>query len=339
MPRLHPAVAVLLVIGAVALAAFPMVAETFYLRLITKIMVLAIFAMSLDLLVGFTGLVSLGHAAFFGIGGYVAGAMINHAGIDGIVYLLPAAVAASAAVAAVIGWLSIRTSGIYFIMITLALAQMVFFFFHDLRFWGGADGMNIFQRPVLAWGETVLLELRDRPTMYYVSLVCLVAVYGLLTVVLRAPFGRTLVGIRLNEGRMRALGYPVQRYKLAAFVLAGAIAGLAGFLEASRAAFMTPAHVSWHESGLVLVIVLLGGMGTLWGPILGAFVLVLMEDFISGQTERWLLVMGFFVIANVLFLPKGIAGLIEASLRRLPARLPEQGRAKAEDVEVEVQRG
>lgn len=328
MPRLHPAVAMLLLAGALALAAFPLVAETYYLRLVTKIMVLAIVAMSLDLLVGFTGMVSLGHAAFFGIGGYVAGGLINHGDIDNLLVLLPAAVAASTLVALVIGWLSIRTSGIYFIMITLALAQMVYFFFHDIRFWGGADGMNIFARPVLAWGGAVLLELRDRPTMYYVALFWLVAVFGLLSMVLRSPFGRTLVGIRLNESRMRALGYPVQRYKLAVFTLAGGIAGLAGFLEASRAAFMNPAHVSWHESGLVLVVVLLGGMGTLWGPILGAFVLVLMEDFVSGETERWLLVMGFFVIANVLFLPKGVAGLIEGGLRRLPAR-PAAGTATA----------
>lgn len=336
MPRLHPAVAVLLLAGALALAAFPMVAETYYLRLVTKIMVLAIVAMSLDLLVGFTGMVSLGHAAFFGIGGYAAGALINHGEVDNLLLLLPAAVAASTLAALVIGWLSIRTSGIYFIMITLALAQMVFFFFHDIRFWGGADGMNIVSRPVLAWGETVLLELRDRPTMYYVALFWLVAVFGLLSMVLRSPFGRTLVGIRLNESRMRALGYPVQRYKLAVFTLAGGIAGLAGFLEASRAAFMNPAHVSWHESGLVLVVVLLGGMGTLWGPILGAFVLVLMEDFVSGETERWLLVMGCFVIANVLFLPKGVAGLIEGGLRRLPARMAPAKPAAAPTAEAEA---
>lgn len=334
MPTLPRTVAVLLVIGCLGLAAFPMVAETYYLRLVTKIMVLAIFAMSLDLLVGFTGLVSLGHAAFFAIGGYVVGALINHAEVESMLLLLPAAVAAAALAAAVIGWLSIRTSGIYFIMITLALAQMVYFVFHDIRFWGGGDGMNIFQRPVLAWGEESVLDLRDRPTMYYAALFLLVTVFGLLTTLLRAPFGRTLVGIRLNEGRMRALGYPVQRYKLAAFIIAGAIAGLAGFLEAARAAFMTPAHASWHESGLVLVIVLLGGMGTLWGPILGAFVLVLMEDLVSGLTERWLLVMGFFVIANVLFLPKGLAGLIEWLLRRVAPRLPAREKAPAVAAEV-----
>jgi branched-chain amino acid transport system permease protein len=298
------------------------VADTFYLRLVTRIMVLAIFAMSLDLLVGYTGLVSLGHAAFFGVGGYVAGALINHAGVSELALLLPASIGAAALVAVVIGWLSIRTSGIYFIMITLALAQMVFFFFHDLRFWGGADGLNIVSRPVLSWNGEELLSLRDRPTMYYAALAALVMVYGLLTVLLRSPFGRTLVGIRINEGRMRALGYAVQRTKLAAFVIAGAIAGLAGFLEASRAAFITPAHVNWHESGLVLVVVLLGGMGTLWGPILGAFALVFLEDFVSGLTERWLLVIGLFVIANVLFLPKGIAGLLEDGLRLLPRLKP-----------------
>ncbi len=315
MPRLSPPVIVLLLLGFGLLAIFPMYGENYYIRLVTKIMVLAIFAMSLDMLVGFTGLVSLGHAAFFGIGGYIAGALLNEWGVDQAWLLIPASVGAAAVVALAIGFVAIRTTGIYFIMITLALAQMVYFFFHDIRFWGGADGMLIYSRPVLSLGETVLLDFSDRPQMYYVTLALMVAVFLLLSVILRSPFGRTIVGIRLNEGRMRALGYPVDRYKLAIFVIAGAIAGLAGFLEASRAAFMTPAHVSWHESGLVLVIVLLGGMGTLWGPILGAFVLVLMEDFVSGVTERWLLVMGLFVIGMVLFLPNGVAGLIDKAAR------------------------
>lgn len=310
MPGLSRPVLVFLVLGLVALAAFPAVADTFYLRLVTKIMVLAIFAISLDLLVGYTGLVSLGHAAFFGVGGYVAGAMINKAEVTSILGILPVVLSASAAAALVIGWISIRTSGIYFIMITLALAQMVHFFFRDFDFWGGADGVNIVSRPVLSFGETVLLDLSHRPTMYYVVLFCLVAVFVLLSIFLRAPFGRTIVGIRLNEGRMRALGYDVRHYKLAAFVIAGTIAGLAGFLEASRAVFMNPSHVGWHESGYILVIVLLGGMGTLYGPILGAFVLVFMEDIVSSMTDRWLLVMGLFIIAMVLFLPDGIGGLI-----------------------------
>lgn len=310
MPHLPRPVAWALVLAAIVLASYPLWGETFYVRLVTKIMVLAIFAMSLDLLVGYTGLVSLSHAAFFGIGGYVVGAMVNKAGIVNGFAILPVSVAASAAVAAVIGWLAIRTSGIYFIMITLALGQMVYYFFHDLRFWGGADGININERPFFGWGETVLVDLSDRPQMFWLAFACMVGVFLLLGMILRSPFGRTVVGIRLNEGRMRALGYDVARYKLAVFIIAGTLAGLAGFLEASRATFMNPAHAGWHESALVLVIVLLGGMGTLYGPILGAFILVLLEDQVSGLTDRWLLVMGLFVIAMVLFLPNGVAGLL-----------------------------
>lgn len=310
MPHLPRPVAWALVLATIVLASYPLWGETFYIRLVTKIMVLAIFAMSLDLLVGYTGLVSLGHAAFFGIGGYMVGGMINKAEIANGFAILPVSLAASAVAALVIGWVAIRTTGIYFIMITLALAQMVYYFFHDLRFWGGADGMNIDSRPFFGWGETILLDLSDRPQMFWFTLACMVGVFVLLSVVLRAPFGRTIVGIRLNEGRMRALGYDVARYKLMVFVIAGTIAGLAGFLEAGRSAFMNPAHVSWHESGLILVIVLLGGMGTLYGPILGAFILVLLEDYVSGITDRWLLVMGLFVIAMVLFLPNGVAGLL-----------------------------
>lgn len=335
MPQLPRPVAWALVLAAIVLASYPLWGETFYIRLVTKIMVLAIFAMSLDLLVGYTGLVSLGHAAFFGIGGYMVGAMINKAGIANGFAILPVSLAASAAAALVIGWVAIRTTGIYFIMITLALAQMVYYFFHDLRFWGGADGMNIDSRPFFGWGETTLLDLADRPQMFWFTLACMVAVFLLLSMLLRAPFGRTIVGIRLNEGRMRALGYDVARYKLMAFVIAGTIAGLAGFLEAGRSAFMNPAHVSWHESGLVLVIVLLGGMGTLYGSILGAFILVLLEDHISGVTDRWLLVMGLFVIAVVLFLPNGVAGLLNrvATPRRKKNGAPQPMSAPVEAVD------
>jgi branched-chain amino acid transport system permease protein len=244
MPRLPRPVVWFLLLAAVLLASYPLWGETFYVRLITKVMVLAIFAMSLDLLVGYTGLVSLGHAAFFGVGGYVAGVMINKAGIVNGFALLPASLAASAAAAALIGWIAIRTTGIYFIMITLALAQMVYYFFHDLSFWGGADGINIDTRPVFGFGETALLDLSDRAQMFWLTFGLMVAVFLVLSMVLRSPFGRTIVGIRLNEGRMRALGYDVMRYKLAAFVIAGTIAGLAGFLEASRATFMNPAHAS-----------------------------------------------------------------------------------------------
>lgn len=335
MPRTPLPIYVLLALGAVALAVYPLFGDVFYVRLVAKVMVLAIFAMSLDLLVGYAGLVSFGHAAFFGVGAYATAALIAKAGIADMAIILPVVLVAAAVAALVIGWFSIRTSGIYFIMITLAFAQMLYFFFHDLPFWWGADGVNLPRRglPRLAFGDTVILDLSDRTVFYYVALTCLVLAFALLTVILRSPFGRVIVGIRVNENRVRALGYNVQNYKLVAFVIAGTLAGFAGFLEASRTAFVAPAHLSWHESGLVLVIVLLGGMGTLYGPILGAFVLVMLEDWVSGITEFWLLVMGLFVILVVLFLPNGIAGLVSTLAQRLRPPKPDVGKSVEREVE------
>jgi branched-chain amino acid transport system permease protein len=319
MPKLSRTSIALIGIGIAILAFFPMVGENYYIKLVTKIMALGIFAMSLDLLVGFTGLISLGHAAFFGIAGYVMAGLANKAGITGLEVTLPVALAASATAALVIGWLSIRTTGIYFIMITLALAQMFYYFFKDQRFWGGTDGMNIFSKPKLKLGDMVLLDLGNRVTLYYATLVCLVAALIFLIVLLRSPFGRVIVGIKVNEGRMKALGFNVARYKLVSFVIAGTLAGLAGYIEATRSAFINPSHLSWHESGLVLVMVLLGGMGTLYGPVLGAAALVLLEDRISGLWDHWLIIMGGFVIAVVLFLPEGIAGIAEKLGRKKTA--------------------
>lgn len=310
----------MLAVGVAGLALFPLAGDSFYIKLVIKIMALGIFAMSLDLLVGFTGLVSFGHAAFFGVAGYTLAWFVNKAGITELAVVLPAALATSALAALMIGWLAIRTRGVYFIMLTLALAQMLYYFFKDQRYWGGTDGINILDKPRLAVGDVVLLNLGDRVTLYYVTLVLLVGVFAFLAVLLRSPFGRALIGIKVNEDRMRAVGYDVARLKLAAFVIAGMLAGLAGFLEATRSSFVNPAHLSWHESGLVLVMVLLGGMGTLYGPVVGAAVLVLLEDNVSGLWDHWLLIMGFFVIFLVLFLPNGIAGLTDGIARRLTAR-------------------
>jgi len=318
MPALSRPVIALLLVAIAAAALFPLAAETYYLKLMTKIMVLGLFAMSLDFLVGFAGLVSMGHAAFFGVAGYGLAWFANKAGIGALEISLPAALAITALVALAIGWLSIRTTGVYFIMITLALAQMLFYFFKDQRYWGGTDGMNVFKKPKLAFGDWVALDLSNRHVLYYTCLAVLVLVFLLLLTLLRSPFGRVVVGIKENEGRMRALGYDVARYKLVAFVIAGTLAGLAGYLEVVRSAFINPSHLSWHESGTVLVMVLLGGMGTLWGPVVGALALVMLEDSISSLWDHWLLLMGGFVIAVVLFLPDGIAGLIRSLERRPP---------------------
>ncbi|WP_109122864.1 branched-chain amino acid ABC transporter permease [Azospirillum sp. TSO22-1] len=316
-----PVLPLLFALIAVGIALFPLVGDSFYIRLVAKIMVLAILAMSLDLLVGYTGLISLGHAAFSGTAGYVAAALINKAGITDLAPLLAASLAASGAAALLVGWISVRTSGIYFIMITLALGQMLFFFFHDVAFWGGADGVNLTARPVLAVGEATLLDLSVRMEVYYTALACLVAVYLLLSTILSAPFGQVLRGIRINEARTRALGHDVQRYKLACFVLSGLVAGLAGFLEVARGGFISPAHVNWHESAMALIVVILGGMGTLVGPVVGAFALVLLEDWVADLTDHWKLVIGLFVIAVVLFLPDGLVGPLKTGKCRLLPRL------------------
>jgi len=318
MTSRNPVLPLLFALVAVGIALFPLVGDSFYIRLVAKIVVLGILAMSLDLLVGYTGLISLGHAAFSGTAGYVAAALINKAGVTDLLPLLAAALAASGVAALVVGWISVRTSGIYFIMITLALGQMLFFFFHDVSFWGGADGVNLSSKPSLEVGGTTLLDLSVRIEFYYTALACLVAVYLLLTTLLNAPFGQVLRGIRINEARTKALGHDVQRYKLACFVIAGLIAGLAGFLEVVRGGFISPAHVNWHESAMALIVVILGGMGTLVGPVVGAFALVLLEDYVADLTDHWKLVIGLFVIGVVLFLPDGLVGPLKSGRCRIP---------------------
>jgi len=299
-----------LLAAVLGLSLFPWVGEHYYVELIIRLMVLGIFAMSLDLLIGFTGLVSFGHAAFFGLAGYILAILTPETGPIGIWLALPACLAACALAALVIGWFSVRTSGIYFIMITLAFAQMLFYFFNENAALGSSDGTFIFFRPVISIGGTVLLNLDDPATFYYFVLASLVGCYLLLTMILDAPFGQVIKGIRANEPRTRALGYPTFHYKLVSFVIAGTMAGFAGFLEATHTGFVSPAHLGWHESGLVIMFVILGGMGTLYGPVIGAFTFGLLQDQFQEVTEHWSLVIGVFVILVVLFLPNGIAGLV-----------------------------
>ena len=304
-------------VAAIVLLLFPLVAEKFYLQLVTKIMILSIFTLSLDLLVGYTGLVSLGHAAYFGIAAYTL-ALIAPSGDPANLWLtLPVALAASAAAALVVGVLVIRTSGVYFIMVTLAFAQMGYYFFHDTRLAGGSDGIYINARP-----DALLpgLDLGNDLHFYYLVLVVLAVVFTLLAVVLRSPFGRALQGIRANEHRMRALGFATLRYKLAAFVLAGAIAGLAGYLAAAKEGYVNPEIMAWHQSGTVLMMLILGGMGTLFGAVIGAFAYVLLQEWFSALTRHWQLLMGGFIVAAVLMLPHGLAGLQRLPFRRRAGR-------------------
>ncbi|MCH8154613.1 MAG: branched-chain amino acid ABC transporter permease [Proteobacteria bacterium] len=315
-------VASLLLAAVAGLALFPFASGEFYLELFTHIMVLGIFAMSLDLLIGYTGLVSFGHAAFFGLAGYLLAIITPESEAMSLWVSLPVCLAGVALAALVIGWFSVRTSGIYFIMITLAFAQMAFYYFNENVALGGSDGMFIFTKPSVGVGGFEIIDLGDPTTVYYAVLASLVACYLLLSMVLRAPFGRVIKAIRVNEHRTRALGYDTRRYKLAAFVIAGTMAGYAGYLEAVSTGIVSPGHLSWHQSGLVLILVILGGMGTLYGPVLGAFALGLLHDQVQDVTVHWQLVQGIFVILVVLFLPHGIAGLV--------ARLARRGAALAE---------
>jgi branched-chain amino acid transport system permease protein len=322
-PRPH--LRALLLAGLGVLALYPLVGDVFYLQLLAKIMISAIFAMSLDLLVGFTGLVSLGHAAFFGLGAYTLMLLSPDYAAASLWLSLPAAIAVSALGALVIGGLVLRTSGVYFIMVTLAFAQMLFYFAIKSRTLGGSDGAYIYVKPdaaVLGWHP---FDLGNRVHFYYVVLALMVASFVLLATVLRSLFGRVIQGIRANEPRMRALGYPVFRYKLAAFVIAGALAGLAGYLAAAQFGYVNPEFFGWQQSGAVLMMVILGGIGTLFGPILGAFVLTLLQDFLSDEAifhgfhKHWLLPMGIFVVLAVLLLPRGIGGLALGPRRRAEA--------------------
>jgi branched-chain amino acid transport system permease protein len=296
---------------------FPLAGSVYYTQLFTKIMMLSIFAMSLDLLVGYTGLVSLGHAAFFGLAGYVLALMSPQYAAANLLTTLPAALAASALVALAIGLLVLRTSGIYFIMVTLAFAQMLYYLFHDTKLGGGSDGIYIYVKPALSIWGWVPFTLESKVVLYYFTLALMLAVYALLRAVLRSTFGRALQGIKANEQRMRSLGFATFRYKLAAFVLAGTLAGLSGYLAAMQFGFVNPEILSWHQSGNVLMMVILGGMGSLAGPVLGAFAFTLLQDLFESLTKHWQLLLGGFIVLVVLVLPRGLFGLFEylATLR------------------------
>ena len=299
---------ILAIIVLLALAALPFVAGKFYIDLIAKIMIMAIFAMSLDLLVGVTGLVSLGHAAFFGLASYmlVLAAPDQYTAVS-LWTSLPLAMAASALLALGIGALALRTRGVYFIMVTLAFSQMVYFVFHDTKIAGGSDGTYIYVKPKANLGAW-LLNLGDSAQFYYAMLALLALTFLFLRMLLASRFGHALRGIKSNEQRMRALGFNTYAYKLAAFTIAGAIAGLAGYFAAVQFGFVNPEMLSWHQSANVLLMVILGGMGNLAGAVVGAFALVLAQDLFSSLTKHWLLLMGGFVIAVVALLPNGLTG-------------------------------
>lgn len=306
----------------VLLALAPWVLTPYLADLVQKIIIFAIFALSLELLVGTTGLVSLGHAAFFGIGAYITALMSPQDGPGAITTLLPLAMLGAGAYAVVVGILSLRTKGVYFIMVTLAFAQMAYFVFHDTAIGGGSDGMFVTVRPALQFGETVLLDLEVPRHRYYLALATLAATYALLALLLRSRFGHALAGIRVNEQRMRAAGYNTFAYKLAAFVIAAMLAGAAGFLIAAKDGAVNPELLSWHESGAVLMMIILGGLGSLRGAVIGAAAFILLKEGFSSEglvgalAQRWQLTLGLTMIAIVALMPKGLTGIAAQSKQR-----------------------
>lgn len=298
------------------LALFPLADATFYTELVTKVMILAIFALSLDLIVGYTGLVSFGHAAFFGIGAYALGLLTPKYDPANLWLTLPAAMLAAGFAALLVGVFVVRVKGVYFIMVTLAFAQMFYFLFHDTKLGGGSDGIGMNFKPVAAIGTFVPFDLGNATQSYYFVFAAMLIVFVFLRALLHSAFGRALQGIRSNEERMVSLGYPVYRYKLASFTLAGSLAGLAGYLSAMQFGFVNPELLSWHQSGNVLLMLILGGVGSLYGAVVGAFVFVALQELYSTLTTHWQLPLGITIIALVIFLPGGLASIALRFRRR-----------------------
>jgi branched-chain amino acid transport system permease protein len=310
------------IVAFALLALYPLMAGKYGVDLVTKIMIYAIFALSLELLVGGTGLVCFGHAAFFGIGAYAAVLLSPQAEPANLVWLVIASVLAAALYALFVGALSLRTKGVYFIMVTLAFAQMAYYVVHDTPLGGGTDGIYMYIKPVLG----SLLDLDNARVLYFATLIVLIAVFAFLGVLLRSRFGRALAGIRVSEQRMRATGFSTYPYKLAAFTLSGGIAGLAGFLFAVKDGYVNPELLSWHLSGAVLIMIILGGIGHLRGALIGAFAFVLLQELFKSQAvfgnlaKNWQLFLGLTIILSVALLPRGLVGLPQLLQERLMGR-------------------
>lgn len=303
-------------VGFGLLALVPLAGASFYTALAMKIMIFAIFALSLELMVGQTGLVAFGHAGFFGIGAYVVTLMSPESQGASLWLTLPAALLAAAAYAAVVGALSLRTQGVYFIMITLAFAQMAYFVFHDTPVGGGTDGIYMYFKPEAVIAGVKLFDLDTGHALYFLVWGLLLASFVGLAVLVRSRYGRALAGIKANEQRMRAAGYATFGYKLAAFVLSAMLAALAGYLFALKDGFVNPEILSWHMSGAVLIMIILGGLGHLRGALLGALAFTLLQELFQSQAvfgplaKHWQLMLGLTIIAFVALMPRGLIGLV-----------------------------
>jgi branched-chain amino acid transport system permease protein len=298
---------ILWILAAALLIALPptvlAIGQPFYLDLVRRVMIFAIAAISLNLILGYGGLVSFGHAAYLGIGGYAVG-ILGFYGFHNGWLQWGVAIGASALVAAAIGAVSIRTSGVYFIMITLAFTQMLYYLGISLEEYGGDDGMRLKAR-----SQFPLIDLGDPVAFYYVVLAFMLLFVYLTYRIVNSRFGMVLRAAKSNDARSRAIGFSPYPYRLAAFVIAGAMCGLAGALLVNHTNYLTPDFMHWTRSGEVMFMVILGGMASTAGPVLGAFALLLVEDLLSGWTEHWQVILGPLLILSVVFFRRGLAGV------------------------------
>ena len=293
--------------GVLALALVPPLAAwldaSFYVVLFTRIVIFAIAAVSLDLILGYGGMVSFGHAAYLGIGSYAMGILSTYGITNGFVHF-GVAIGAAAAIALIIGFVSLRTSGVHFIMITLAFSQMIYFLSESLNQFGGDNGLNIPDHS--SFGG--LIDLDNATTLYYLAFGCLLMCLWFGGRLVESRFGMVVRGAKSNDRRMAALGFSTFRYRLTAFVLAGAMGGLAGVLLANQTLFLSPSIMHWTRSGEIMMMVILGGMGTLCGPVAGAAVYLVLENVLSGLTSHWQAILGPVLVVIVLFRKGGILG-------------------------------
>ena len=317
----------LIFVAITALLLPPIVAEYFnqpyYIGLATRILIFAIAASSLNLLLGYGGMLNFGHAAYLGIGAYTVAILAHHhdskelllnfiPGTTNAWIAWPCAALVSGLCAWIIGAISLRTRDVYFIMITLAFAQMFYYFFVSLQAYGGDDGLNLARRSELGFG----IDLAGDKTFYFVVALCYVLLAYLFQRLSRARFGHTLQGIRHNESRMEAIGFPTYRLKLVCFVIGGVIAGFAGALLANLNSFISPNTLHWTQSGTLLIMIIIGGVGHLFGGLIGAAILILMEEILSGYTQHWQLGLGIVLLGIVFFAPRGVARMFERAKDR-----------------------
>ena len=311
---MRPAVRALpIAVAALVALALPFVLRAlgldFYLSLASRIVVFGVAATSLNLVLGYGGMVSFGHAAFVGVGAYVTGVMISEGVQSGVAHLA-ATVAITALVALVIGAVSLRTRGVYFIMITLAFAQMLYYLANSVKGYGGDEGLNIRARSLFSFGDRVL-DLKDPLAFYYVALAVLVLTLVALARFVPSRFGRAVLALRDNDVRAEALGFAVYRSKLVVFVVAGALGGVAGALSVNLQGYVSPNVLHWTQSGTLMVMVILGGVATVWGGLVGAAVLLLLQEVLGAYTEHWEFWTGWVLLAVVLFARQGLVGVVK----------------------------